>query len=104
MVTKFPTKGLPATAAEAQPEPVPALSFTPSPEAVAAAHAKGADIAGLLAQLHQQLSEMRRIVSTLIWLSPPDDENQRALQMLMRKLCRFAGEADLLLPSSRLAS
>jgi hypothetical protein len=100
MAAKFPPNYLPATAAEAQPEPVPALSFTPSPAAVASAHAKGADIAGLLAQLHQQLAETRQIVSTLIWLSPPDDEGLRSLKTLMRKLCLFMGEVDLFAPTT----
>jgi hypothetical protein len=81
----------------AQPE-VSALSFVPSPAAIAAGHAMGADVAGLLEQLKLQLSEIRQILSTLIWLSPPGDEGLRSLKTLMRKLCLFMGEVDLFAP------
>ena len=81
----------------AQPEPV-ALSFSPSPAAIAAGHAMGADICGLLEQLKLQLSETRQIVSTLIWLTPPGDENLRSFKTLMRRLCLFMGEVDMFAP------
>jgi hypothetical protein len=87
MVAKFPTTA-------AQPEPT-ALSFTPSPEARAHAHSKGGDIAGLLAQLHQRLGELRQVVATLVWLTPSGDENRLALNTLLRKLYLITGEVEL---------
>jgi hypothetical protein len=80
----------------AQPE-VSALSFEASAEARAHAHAMGADISGLLEQLKLQLAETRQIVSTLIWLTPPGDD-QRPLKSLMRKLCWALGSVDLHAP------
>jgi hypothetical protein len=85
-----------ATEAAAEAAPV---SFTPSVEAIAAAHGKGADIAGLLAQLHLQLVETRQILSTIVWLTPPDDDRLRSLRSLMRKLCWALGSVDLHDPS-----
>jgi hypothetical protein len=77
-----------------------ALSFTPSPEARTHAHAKGGDLSGLLAQLHQRLGELRQITSTLIWLTPPDDGNRLALNSLLRKLYLAMGEAALFAPAA----
>jgi hypothetical protein len=75
-----------------------ALCFTPSPLARAHAHEKGGDLAGLLAQLHQRLGELRQVVATIIWLSPPGDENRMALNSLLRKLYLAMGEAALFGP------
>jgi hypothetical protein len=75
-----------------------AVSFTPSVEAVAAGHAAGMDVAGMLAALRLQLLEARQVLSTIIWLSPPGDENQLALKSLMKRLCLFMGEVDVFAP------
>jgi hypothetical protein len=89
------TKASAPTAAE--PEPA-AISFSPSDAAIAAGHAAGTDVAGMLATLRLQLLEARQVLSTIIWLSPPGDDRLRPLKSLMKRLCLFMGEIDVFAP------
>lgn len=78
--------------------PAPVAIGAPSAEARAAGHAMGADLAGLLEQLKLQLVKSRQLLSTIIWLSPPDDDRLRSLRSLMKRLCLFMGEVDMFAP------
>jgi hypothetical protein len=51
----------------------------------------------MLEALRLSLIETRQALATLIWLS--DDDDQRSLKSLMRKLCWALGSIDLHDPS-----